>query len=36
MKINTEVKNLFDFRKEDFELSDYDPHPGIKDIPVAV
>jgi len=36
MKINTEVKNLFDFRKEDFELSDYDPHPGIKGIPVAI
>ena len=36
MKINTDVKNLFDFRKEDFELSDYHPHPGIKGIPVAI
>jgi len=36
MKINTEKKNLFDFRQTDFELSDYDPHPGIKAIPVAI
>ncbi len=34
--INKEKTNLFDFRKEDFELSDYDPHPGIKGIPVAI
>jgi thymidylate synthase len=36
MKINTEKKDLFEFRKEDFELSDYNPHPGIKGIPVAI
>jgi thymidylate synthase len=36
MKINTEKTSLFDFRKEDFELSDYDPHPGIKGIAVAI
>jgi thymidylate synthase len=36
VKINTNKTNLFDFRKEDFELSDYDPHPGIKGIPVAI
>jgi len=36
LKINTEKTNLFDFRKEDFELSDYNPHPGIKAIPVAI
>lgn len=35
MKINTEVKNLFDFTYEDFELLNYDPHPHIK-APVAV
>ncbi|MCA9217070.1 MAG: thymidylate synthase [Planctomycetales bacterium] len=29
MKINSEVTSLFDFRFEDFELSDYDPHPHI-------
>jgi thymidylate synthase len=36
MKINTAKTNLFDFRKEYFELSDYNPHPGIKGIPVAI
>ncbi len=36
MKINTKKKSLFDFRKDDFELSDYNPHPGIKAIPVAI
>ena len=29
-------QDIFDFRRENFELSDYDPHPGIKKIPVAV
>ncbi|HVW71876.1 MAG TPA: thymidylate synthase, partial [Candidatus Paceibacterota bacterium] len=28
--------DIFAFRKDDFELSDYDPHSPIKDIPVAV
>jgi thymidylate synthase len=36
MNINTNKKDLFDFRKEDFILSDYTPHPGIKGIPVAI
>ncbi len=35
MIINPEVDNLFDFKFEDFELVDYDPHPHIK-APVAV
>ncbi|MGC6531967.1 MAG: thymidylate synthase [Flavobacteriales bacterium] len=35
MRINPNVKDLFDFRFEDFELVDYDPHPHIK-APVAV
>jgi|TARA_B110000908_G_C10266467_1_gene464461 thymidylate synthase len=35
MKINPEVKNIFDFTIEDFELMNYDPHPHIKGI-VAV
>jgi thymidylate synthase len=35
MRINPEVKDLFAFRFEDFELLDYDPHPHIK-APVAV
>lgn len=35
MKLNPEVRELFDFSPEDFELLDYDPHPHIK-APVAV
>jgi thymidylate synthase len=30
IKINPEVKNIFDFKYEDFELLNYDPHPAIK------
>lgn len=30
MKINPEVKDIFDFKYEDFELVGYDPHPHIK------
>ncbi len=30
MKINPEVKDIFDFKYEDFELVNYDPHPHIK------
>ena len=30
MKINPGVKSIFDFQYEDFELTDYDPHPHIK------
>lgn len=29
MKINPEVKDIFDFKFEDFELIGYDPHPHI-------
>lgn len=35
MKINPSVKNIFDFKYEDFELINYQSHPGIK-APVAV
>ena len=35
MKINPEVKDIFDFKYEDFELVDYDPYPRIP-APVAV
>jgi len=28
--------DIFSFRRESFELSDYNPHPGIKEIPVAI
>ncbi len=32
MKINPNVKSIFDFKFEDFELIDYDPHPHIKGV----
>lgn len=35
MKINPDVKNIFDFKFEDFELVNYQSHPPIK-APVAV
>ena len=30
IKINNKVKNIFDFKFEDFKLINYDPHPHIK------
>ena len=30
MKLNPEIKNIFDFTFEDFTLEGYDPHPHIK------
>ncbi|MBT8229997.1 MAG: thymidylate synthase [Saprospiraceae bacterium] len=30
MKLNNKVKNIFDFKYEDFELSNYEHHPHIK------
>ncbi|MEN8815310.1 MAG: thymidylate synthase [Nonlabens sp.] len=35
MKLNPEIKDIFDFKYEDFTLENYDPHPAIKGI-VAV
>ena len=35
MKLNTVVKDIFSFNYEDFELINYESHPGIK-APVAV
>jgi thymidylate synthase len=36
MVLKNKKDNLFDYRVEDFELVDYDPNPGMWDIPVAV
>jgi thymidylate synthase len=35
MHLNPAIKNIRDFKFEDFELIDYDPHPSIK-APIAV
>ena len=35
MKINKDIKNIFDFKYEDFELQNYQCHPTIK-APIAV
>jgi thymidylate synthase len=35
MNINPAVKNIFEFKYDDFSLEDYEPHPAIK-APIAV
>lgn len=35
MKINPDVKDIFEFKYDDFKLENYQCHPGIK-APVAV
>jgi thymidylate synthase len=30
MKLNPEIKELWDFKYEDFQISNYNPHPHIK------
>jgi thymidylate synthase len=35
MKLNPAVRDIHDFKFEDFQLLNYDPHPGIK-APIAV
>ncbi|WP_394579519.1 thymidylate synthase [Cytobacillus firmus] len=32
MKINSDVKDIFSFKFDDFQLEDYDPHPHIKGV----
>lgn len=36
MQLTRKTDDLFAFRASDFELLDYNPHPGIKGIPVAI
>jgi len=35
MKLNPGVKDIHDFKFDDFQLLDYNPHPSIK-APIAV
>ena len=35
LKLNPAIKNIFDFKYEDIEILNYDPHPAIKAV-VAV
>jgi thymidylate synthase len=35
MRLNPEMRSIFDFKYEDFTLENYDPYPGIK-APIAV
>jgi thymidylate synthase len=35
LRLNPAVGSIFDFRYEDFEITGYDPHPGIA-APIAV
>jgi thymidylate synthase len=35
LKLNPNIKNIYDFRYEDFEILNYNPHPNIK-VQVAV
>ena len=30
MRVNPDVKSIFEFKYEDFELVGYDPHPHIR------
>ena len=30
LKLNPNINDLFDFKYEDIEVLNYDPHPGIK------
>lgn len=36
LKLVKKRKNIFDYRKDDFELNDYHPHEAIKSIPVGI
>lgn len=36
LEVDPEITDIFAFRKEHFKLTDYNPHPGIRGIPVAI
>ena len=36
MKLNPDVKNFYDFTVDDLIVEDYQTHPQIKNIPVAI
>ena len=36
LKINKDKKNFYDFTVDDIEILNYNPHPQIKNIPVAI
>lgn len=36
MKLVNKHRDLKDYRRDDFAISDYNPHPGIKGIPVGI
>lgn len=35
LRLNKDVTSIFDFKEEDIQITDYDPHPAVK-VPVAV
>jgi thymidylate synthase len=35
MVLNHDVRDIYDFRYEDFTLTDYNPHPAIR-APISV
>ncbi|PIR87748.1 MAG: thymidylate synthase [Candidatus Harrisonbacteria bacterium CG10_big_fil_rev_8_21_14_0_10_45_28] len=36
VSVDESIKDIFAFRHDHFTLTDYEPHPGIKGIPVAI
>lgn len=36
LKINRKIKNVNDFKFEDFEIIGYDPYPNWKNVPIAI
>ena len=36
LKLVNKHDDIFDYRREDFELEDYNPHPAMKNIPIGV